>query len=104
MPFREPASDSPQGMQQLQQFIMRGMAGREKRKLTVAEARPILEDMEADRLISTEDITKEAIKSVLFCSVFFCRLQGTHFVCRSRSKKMVLCFWMKSIRLQTLAT
>ena len=36
----------------------------EKRKMTIAEARPIIEDLEADRLLEDCDIPKEAIASV----------------------------------------
>lgn len=36
----------------------------EKRKMTIAEARPLIEDMEAERLLDDCDIPKEAIASV----------------------------------------
>ena len=43
-----------------------GAGGRrpEKRKMTIAEAMPLIEDMEAERLLDDTDINKEAIASV----------------------------------------
>jgi len=36
----------------------------EKRKLKISECRPLLEDIETERLVNTDDVTKEAIESV----------------------------------------
>lgn len=53
--------------------INKGNQGRktEKKKMTVAEARPVLEDGEADRLLEDYDIIKEAIQAVEESGIVF---------------------------------
>jgi ATP-dependent HslUV protease ATP-binding subunit HslU len=46
-------------------FNLKKIMGRkaEKRRMTIAEARPLIAEMETERLVGTEDIVREALKS-----------------------------------------
>jgi ATP-dependent HslUV protease ATP-binding subunit HslU len=62
-------------------FHIGGGRGRSpvKKILTVAEARPLLEEAELERLVSSDDVTKKAIKKVFFscmCIVFIWFYEG----------------------------
>lgn len=76
VPIRSPSEDdddsgsrSGAAAQKMGRFLdfMRsrgGAAKTEVRKLTIGEARPLLEEAEMDALVSTEEYTREAIRSV----------------------------------------
>jgi ATP-dependent HslUV protease ATP-binding subunit HslU len=61
-----PQKDQSERSEMIGQLII-GQLLRErnqKRKLTINECRPLLEEAETDRLLSTDDVTKEALKAV----------------------------------------
>lgn len=62
VPIKEAESGNPNDMMLLNVKRVFGLRRTEKRKMTVAEARPILEEIETEKLSSNEDVVKEAIK------------------------------------------
>lgn len=67
---------NPQFLNDFLKAATRGQSGgsgkkSEKKKLTVAEARPIIEDMEAEKIIEDYDIPKQAIAAVEESGIVF---------------------------------